>query len=360
MPKIEKIIYQSKKSLPKSFFSIPSKIYSGLGFTPEETREEVEDLFELKSKDHDMVLYTDHQNLRLVGIFPKVGATALFGYWETVEAATELNKEAFWLLQADAIAYEKTSLTGPLHFNTFHRYRLRLGETPSWKIFDREPVNPIYYPQILGDLDFRKTLTYESRRIPASEIRNIYRDKKKFVQGIEELPFTIIPLNPENWKNYEEEIYELVESIFNANPGYKTIDPAEFKLLYNLQFSEKLCPYTASLFKDSTTGKLVALTFCHPNYKSIQEEITGTPSFKRDFPKLKNPTMLAKSSGVHPDYRKMNLMNYSGAYVMLSFRELYEDTIFCLMKTDNYSRHFTDGIACEKAFYGLFEKHLGQ
>lgn len=359
MPPIERISYKRKDSLPDSFFSIFVTIYSDLEFSPEETREEVEDLFELKSKDHDIVLYTDHLNLRLVGIFPKKGTFALFGYWETKEEP-DLNREAFELLEDDVLAYGKSTLTGPVHFNTFHRYRLRLGESPSWKMFDREPVNPIYYPQLLEDMNFRKSLTYESRRIPASEIRNIYRDKQKFVQGIEELAFTIIPLNQENWKNYEEEIFELVEAIFSANPGYKTVDSAEFKLLYNQKFSEKLCPFTASLFKDSTTGKLVALTFCHPNYKDIQGEINGAPSFIRDYPKLKNPTMLAKSSGVHPDYRKMNLMNYSGAYAMRSFRQLYEDTIFCLMKTDNYSRHFTDGIACEKAIYALYEKQLRQ
>lgn len=359
MPPIERIIYNSKNSLPESFFSIPGKIYSGHEFSPEESRKVVENLFELKSKDHDIVLYTDHQNLRLVGIFPKKGRIAMFGYWETIEDL-ELNRAAFGLLGTDVLTYGKSTINGPIHFNTFHRYRLRLGETPSWKMFDREPVNPQYYPSLLEDLKFTKSLTYESRRIPASEIRSIYRDKQKFVQGIEDLPFTIIPLNPENWENYEEEIFELVESIFNANPGYKTIDPAEFKMLYNQQFSEKLCPYTASLFKDSTTGELVALTFCYPNYKSLQGEITGAPSFQKDYHKLKKPTMLAKSSGVHPDYRQLNLMNYSGAYAMLSFRELYEDTIFCLMKADNYSRHFTDGITCEKAFYALYEKQLGQ
>lgn len=359
MSTIEKIIYNHRESLPDSFFSIPEKIYSGLEFSPEETRKEVENLFKLKSKDHDIVIYTDHQDLRLVGIFPNEGNLAMFGYWETIEDLA-LNKKAFELLEADGLSRGKSLLNGPMHFNTFHRYRLRLGETPSWKMFDREPVNPSYYPELLEGLNFGKSLTYESRRIPSSEIRNIYKDKNRFVQEIKDLPFEIVPLNPENWESYQEEIYELVESIFNTNAGYKTIDPAEFKLLYNPQFSEKLCPYTASLFKDSSTGKLVALTFCHPNYKSIQDEITGSPDFERDFLKIKNPTMLAKSSGVHPDYRQMNLMNYSGAYAMLSFRELYDDTIFCLMKTDNYSRHFTDGIACEKAFYALYEKKLGQ
>src|SRR5690606_17202726 len=135
MPTIEKILYNNKEFLPDSFFAIPAKIYSGLEYTPEETRKEIEDLFELKNKDHDIVIYTDHQNLRLVGIFPNEGSIAMFGYWETTKDS-ELNKKAFEHLEADAISRGKSQLTGPMHFNTFHRYRVRLGETPSWKMFD--------------------------------------------------------------------------------------------------------------------------------------------------------------------------------------------------------------------------------
>ena len=246
-----------------------------------------------------------------------------------------------------------------MNFNTFHRYRLRLGPEPSWTMFDREPVNPSYYEALLEGLNYKVSLTYESRRIPAGEIQKIYRDKQRYVEEVKQIPFEIIPLNPENWHLYEEKIYKLIEAIFSNNAGYKTIEPEEFRLLYNRQFAGKLCPYTASLFRDPKSGDLVALTFCHPNYKSLSRELNNLTSFEQDYPKLKNPTMLAKSSGVHPDYRKMNLMTYSGAYAMLSFLQLYEDTIFCLMKTDNYSRHFTDRIPCEKAFYALYNKKLG-
>ncbi|QED38645.1 hypothetical protein FK178_13385 [Antarcticibacterium arcticum] len=356
MSQIERIIYSGV--LPESFFAIPQKIYEGLGFLPEENREEVEALFQLKRKDHDIIIYTDHKNIRLVGIFPQQSVTAYFGYWESTNDP-DLNSSAFRMLEEDAQKFGKASLTGPTNFNTFHRYRLRLGPVPSWTMFDREPVNPGYYPALLGNLNCRISLTYESRRIPAAEIQKIYRDKQRFVEEVKQLPFEIIPLTPENWHLYEKDIYELIEAIFSGNAGYKTIEPEEFGLLYNRKFAEKLCPYTASLFRDTKTGKLVALTFCHPNYKSVSGEIPDFPSFEVDYPRLKNPTMLAKSSGVHPAYRKMNLMNYSGAYAMLSFKELYDDTIFCLMKTDNYSRHFTDGIPCEKAFYALYEKSLG-
>lgn len=357
MNQIERIPYNG--TLPESFFLIPNKIYSNLDFIPEENSEEVKALFDLKRRDHEIILYTDHTDLRLVGMFPNAGTSAYFGYWETSDT-NSLNKIAFDQLEIDAKNHGKISLVGPMHFNTFHRYRLRLGDTPSWKMFDREPVNPAYYPKLLESLQYEITLNYESRLIPSSQIKEIYKDKQEFVAKIKELPFKIIPLTPENWQQYEQEIFELIEAIFNRNAGYKAVDISEYRLLYNQQFAEKLCPHTASLFKDETSGKLVALTFCHPNYKPVIATPAGIPSFQLDYPKLKEPTMLAKSSGVHPDFRKMNLMNYSGAYAMLTFKELYKDTIFCLMKTDSYSRHFTDGIACEKACYALYEKNLKQ
>jgi hypothetical protein len=354
MSGIKRIEYSG--SFPKGFFTIPKKIYKDLDFLPEESEKYVKELFDLKMEDHKIIIYTDHENIRLTGIFPKAEDHCYFGYWESINDL-ELNKELFEMLHKDAILLAREKIIGPMHFNTFHRYRLRLRDVPSWGMFDREPVNPTYYPELLEKLGFNTGLTYESRYIPASEIEKIYRDKEKFVSTVEEIPYEIIPLNSENWITYEDDIFKLVENIFAENPGYNPINFSEFLLLYNQDFADKLCPNTACLFRDKETGKLVSLSFCLPNYKDLEIE---NPRFEPDFFKLKNPTLLAKTLGVHPRYRNMNLMNYSGAYGMLSFREVYEDIIFCLMKTDNHSLHFTEGIPCEKAFYALYEKQLGQ
>ncbi len=354
MYSIKRIEYSG--TFPKGFFSIPKKIYSGLDFLPEESEDYVKELFKIKKEDHKIIIYTDHENIRLAGIFPKAENHCYFGYWESIDDL-DLNRQLFEMFQKDVIHYGRSKIIGPMHFNTFHRYRLRLGDVPSWGMFEREPVNPVYYPILLESLGFRTSLTYESRFIPAPDIEKIYRDKGRFVATVKKIPFEIIPLNSENWKTYEDEIFKLVEKIFAENPGYKPINFPEFHLLYNQDFADKLCPHTACLFRDKETGKLVSLSFCLPNYKDLKIE---NPRFKTDFSKLKNPTLLAKTSGVHPHYRNMNLMNYSGAYGMLKFREFYEDIIFCLMKTDNHSLHFTEGVPCEQAFYALYEKHLGE
>lgn len=352
MSGIKRIEYSG--SFPNGFFTITKKIYANLDFLPEESEASVKELFELKKEDHQIIIYTDHQNIRLAGIFPKAEDHCYFGYWESIND-WELNKELFELLHKDAILLKRGKIIGPMHFNTFHRYRLRLGEVPSWGMFEREPVNLTYYPKLLEKLGYKTGLTYESRYIPAPEIEKIYREKERFVSTVDEIPYEIIPLNSENWNTYEDDIFKLVENIFAENPGYKPINFSEFHLLYNQDFADKLCPNTACLFKDKETRKLVSLSFCLPKYKDLKIE---NPRFEPDFYKLKNRTLLAKTLGVHPRYRNMNLMNYSGAYGMLSFREVYEDIIFCLMKTDNHSLHFTEGIPCEKAFYALYEKNI--
>ena len=101
----------------------------------------------------------------------------------------------------------------------------------------------------------------------------------------------------------------------------------------------------------------MALSFCHPNYAPLVLGSTP-PNFARDYPRLTERTLLAKTVGVHPDFRKQQLMNYLGAYGMMSFRELYDQVIFCLMRSDNFSRHFTDDLPFEAAQYALFSQDL--
>ena len=95
-----------------------------------------------------------------------------------------------------------------------------------------------------------------------------------------------------------------------------------------------------------------------PNYAPLRLAAGTAPNFARDYPRLPRRTLLAKTVGVHPDFRQQQLMSYLGAYGMASFREFYDEIIFCLMRSDNFSRHFTDGLSAEVAQYALFEREL--
>ncbi|MGY2132074.1 hypothetical protein ACW9KT_07590 [Hymenobacter sp. HD11105] len=354
MPSISQLPFT--ESLSASFFEIPACIYQNAPQQSYEERNAVNQLFRAEAERNDIVVFTDHENLRLVGIYPHGSTQAYFGFWETIDDLN-LNQAAFELLSAEARRRGCTQLIGPLNFNTFYAYRLRLTPAPAWGAFDREPTNPAYYPTLLAQLGFAPTLTFESRLIRPDVVPAVYLDKASLLAALEQIPYEFIPLNPDTWQEHETELFELVNQVFSANPAYRSIPLAQFQRLYNATYAAKLCPHTSVLFRAKTSGQLVALSFCHPNYAPLRLGAV-VPVFARDYPLLPERTLLAKTVGVHPDFRNQQLMNYMGAYGMMSFRELYDQVIFCLMRSDNFSRHFTDGLPAEVAQYALFSKNL--
>jgi hypothetical protein len=355
MKPIDRIIY--KGTIPDSFFKIPEKIYGESLIKPTEDPETIKALFAIEAAQHDIILYTDHDHIRLVGIFPKDEPAAYFGFWESV-ADEELHAQAFGLLENDAREKGRNSLTGPINFSTFQANRLRVGESPSWGMFDKEPINPTYYPDLLSAIGFHEKLTYETRLITRKNLPALVADKQGLVKTIKQIPFDFIILTPENWKLYERSIFELMHIIFKENPFYKAISYEQFQLIYSHRFAEKLCPHSSVLIKDQASGQLAAICMCQPNYHALYPS-TKDPDFARDFEKLDHKTLMAKTFGVRPDFRRQGLLNYMGAYGLISLIDgIYEDVLLCLMRSDNYSAHFSNNIPYESAKYALYEKAL--
>lgn len=348
---IERIVVKGR--LPDSFFELPTTIYRDLPFAPEENREKVQRLLTEERANYDTVLYTDHRTVRLLGIFPKHADTAYFAYWEA--GNPETNQLAFKQFEDDVAQRKINRIRGPLTFNTFHRYRLR-QQTPSWTMFDREPVNPEYYLDWLTVLGYTPVLTFESRMMRSSDMPRLYESKEHYLATLTDLPFRYLPLTPENWTARAYEIYELVDAIFSQNPGYQRISYAQFCHLYDEVFARQLCPHSSVLLEDHVSKKLIGMSFCLPNYRWLNPK--RPPTFAQDYLWLPHKTLLIKSVGIHPDFRQRGLMTYLGAYCMQTFQEYYEDAIFCLMREDNPSRSFTADLPYECCSYALFEKTI--
>jgi hypothetical protein len=342
--------------LPKSFCAISSKIYAPLPYSKVENVATIIRLFQEEATKNEIIIYTDHENIRLVGIFTGDTTQAFFGFWETIDNVA-LNEQAFAVLSQDAQARKRTALIGTLNFNTYQAYRLRL-DTPSWVQFDNEPVNPPYYPTLLQKLGFEPTLSFESRLVKKAAIPEVYTHKKILLEAVRHTPFHFIPVTPEIWAKHEIEIFTLIEAIFGKNPFYQSISFEQFQQLFGQKFAQKLCPHSSVIFQDKTTQRLAAISLCHPNFKPLQRPENQAVSFENDYPKLSHKVLLAKSVGVHPDFRKQGVMNFLGAYAMLSFQEYYEEVLFCTMRSDNFSVHFSDNLPYEKARYALFERKL--
>jgi GNAT superfamily N-acetyltransferase len=352
---IERLPYIGE--LPASFDTVGRQLYAGLGYAPDD--EPAAELCAQLTDTHDIIFYTDHWNIRLAGIFPKAGGdTAYFGFWETAGVLLP-NQLAFDQLGQDAAARGFGKVQGPLHFSTYFRYRLRLGAVPSWKQFNREPVNPPYYPSLLAQLGFQPVLHFESHCLRAADVPQVYAQRQAVQEQLLDTPFEFIALTAAVWQALEDEIFELVQQVFSQNPAYRPVGKAQFRLLYNAAYAEGLCPHTSVLFRHRESGRLAALSLSQPNYHSLGRAVNAHPVFARDYPRLRSRTLLAKTVGVHPAFRGQGLQALLAAYAMQEFRAYYDDVIFCLMRTENLSLRFTKDLPVEVARYALFEREVG-
>ncbi|HET9502102.1 MAG TPA: hypothetical protein VFO93_01080 [Hymenobacter sp.] len=342
--------------LPASFDTVGRQFYAGLGYAPDD--EPAAELCRQLADTHEIIFYTDHWNMRLAGLFPKDGGeVALFAFWETAGLLLH-NQLAFDLLLKDAAERGFQTVRGPLHFSPYFRYRLRLGAVPSWRQFNREPVNPPYYPGLLEQLGFRPALAFESRRLCAADVPQVYEQRPVVQQQLTGSLFEFIALTPAVWQALEDEIFELVQQVFSQNPAYRPVGKAQFRLLYNEAHAEGLCPYTSVLLRHRASGQLVAFSLCQPNYHELGRAVSAHPVFARDYPLLTNCTLLARTVGVHPAFQGQGLQALLAAYAMQEFREYYEDVIFCLVRAENLALSFTKGLPVEVAHYALYERSV--
>ncbi len=342
--------------LPESFINISDSIYATSDLKYTENNTSITNQLKLFKEDQELIIYTDDVNMRMVGIFPKNSDFAYFGYWESTDNA-ECNKQAFDLLKEDSKKMGYKEIIGPINFNTYLSYRVRIGKYPSWNQFDKEPVNPTYYLNLLINNGFNISTEYESRMITKETIKDVYFSKDSILRDLKKIPFDFIPITPRFWSEFREEIYHLIHETFGDNPFYRKITFEQFNFIFTDNFVARLCPHSSVTFRDQKTGKLAAISLCHPNYMELDVSIENI-NFEQHYPLLKRKTLLAKSVGVHPQFRSNGLMNFLGAYGMISFQEYYEEVLFCLMREGNFSLRFSDYFPHDKSVYALFSYKL--
>lgn len=305
-------------------------------------------------EDNEIILYTDHNTYRFIGIFNILRKDCSLGFFESMNnSSIDL---AFKHFKQDALDRGFLKILGPINFNTYLSYRIRLNN-PVWGKFDSEPHNPLYYNEIFTRNGFNIVQEYESRLIKKEHIKDVYINKKELLEALSQIPYNFIPINKEFWLNNTHKIFELIHQIFSGNPFYNTINFNQFNLLFNDDYINKLCSLSSVIFQDKLTQEFAAISLCMPNYESLNLE-NEKPDFTKHFALLENKTLLAKSVGVHPNYRSLGLMNYLGAYGMMSFHDHYDEVLFCTMRSDNPSLRFSDPFKYEKANYALYSCDL--
>lgn len=347
---MEKCRYTSH--IPETYFIAVNKVYPD-GAQPF-SKSGMEELCRIRAKQ-DEIVFLFNKDACLTAIYPGE-ETMYFGYWEGTNTA-QSHQDLFDELDHMAKARGCTKLIGPVNFNTYHGNRICIEEGKAWQRFPGEPSNPMYYRDILEANGFEIDQAYASHYIGPDIVSRVYARQQVYIDSLAKIPFVALPVNEEFWNRNLPSISKLLHEIFSQNHRYQSVGMEEFELEYGAEFAAKICPHTSVIFQHIESGEWAAISLCMPNYHE-NPDLQAPFQFDRDYRSLPRKTFLAKTVGVHPNYRNQHLMRYLAAYGMIRFPEYYEDAIFCLMREDSISNSFTARLPREEAHYALFSKGI--
>jgi GNAT superfamily N-acetyltransferase len=288
---------------------------------------------------------------------------AFFGFWESANRLRP-NQQLFQALSEWAREQGATRIYGPINFTTFGAYRVRLNAFDA-SAFPGEPWNPAYYPQLLEELGFklryRYLSTFNDTRQVASSVREDYLRTKPLL----ERKVSLEALSPEFWMDNLDELYGFVDQVFGGNFAYSKLSLEAFRSQCGAPFAERLCPHSSVLAR-SLDGRIAGFFLVYPDYGPLLEQ--GNPqrvqaaeiSYASHYPRLPQPCRaLAKTGGVHPEFRELGLFTAMGCELSLRAEDRYELIAATLVREDNNSRHFAQRHGGGKTHqYGLYQGTL--
>lgn len=287
---------------------------------------------------------------------------AFFGYWEGLDTAAP-HVRLFGELAAWARSQGATRLYGPINFTTFNSYRLRL-DAFEHGAFPGEPWNRPYYADRLVDLGFslryRYFSTFNATRDVVDAVGPEYLRLRPKLESVVRLE----SLTPEFWMANLDELYPFVDEVFGANFAYTPISRSAFERQCGQPFADRLCPRT-SVLALGRDGRIAGFFLVYPDYGPLQRQgavarATGPLRYAEHFDQLPSPRRaLARTGGVHPDFRSMGLFSAMSCELSLRAEGLYDELCAPLVREDNNSRQFAlrHGRARQHG-YGLFWRPL--
>jgi hypothetical protein len=359
--------------LPDAFREVARRVYADDHHWIPDAEEELDHLF---SPDHSYfeggraTIEIEDDRARLAGFFLPERvvdgpAAAFFGYWETVDRL-DLNERVFGRVESWARAQGAGVIYGPIDFNTFRRYRIRLSAPEGAGCFPGEPYNPAYYASLLEQLGYQPAARYVTQGTarPYSEVAGEILAAKAAADALlAESVIQIERLTPQYWLENLDAFYPLVDLVFGQNFAYSRISRDAFGVVCGEPFARRFCERT-SVVALAADGSIAGFFLCFPDYGPLVRQ-SAEPRYRlRDisycehFPLLEKPVFLAKTLGVHPQYRRKSLMNAMASEALRRSLDLYHTGLVCLMKVDNFSVRFGGSIAEEIRTYALYAKSL--
>ena len=290
---------------------------------------------------------------------------AFFGLWEQAgsgDATSRLLREAeAWARSAGADV-----LYGPVDFNTWRRYRLRLDAERDAPTFLGEPYNPPHYPALLEAAGYRVARRYLSQIGTRQPVR--VEHKERVSAAVLPAGYDIQPLDGVTWRENLPELKQLADAIFAENFAFSPESFETFARGYGDAVAHRLCPRT-SLLAHGPDGDIVGFVLIYPQYGRLAVQGTAAPrlattdlSFTEHCPVLEQMgerTAVVRTIGVHPAHRARGVMDALMAEAVARGVQHYDRWIGALIDESNWSRRFGASQTDHERSYALFAKPLG-
>jgi len=362
--------WQPNMELPEAFIDLPQQLYADDPYWLGEDSQALRSQFGADNPwfaEGQAWLGVIPDQARLAGFVTGQqidGETvAFFGFWESINAL-QPNQQLFQALSDWARAQGATRLYGPINFNTFGAYRVRLNAFDGGA-FPGEPWNPDYYPQLLDELGLNLRYRYLSSFNDTVQVAASVRDDYLRVKPKLERTVSLEPLDGDFWMANLDELYGFVDQVFGGNFAYSKLALEAFRSYCGAPFAERLCPHSSVLAR-AHDGRIAGFFLVYPDFAPLlrhsnqQRVPTASLSYAEHYPQLPTPRRaLAKTGGVHPNFRELGLFTAMGCELSLRAESRYQHIAGTLVREDNNSRQFALRHGDTKTHnYGLYQGAL--
>lgn len=342
--------WNPKNQLPSSFFSIAQNVYANDKHWIQESEVQLQTLFSAEHRffngRNKVWLEVVDESTRLAGFYNpdqliEGKRVAYFGYWETLNSFND-NVAVFDRFESWARQCGAEVIYGPINFNTFGLYRLRLTEHQNG-YFPGEPYNPEYYPELMTRLGYGVSKRFYSWFGPAKgKVERAAGIMEPALKALKEQGIKFSPLTPAFWLSNLPEIFQNVDEIFKDNFAYSGISFEEFEKGFGKGFASRFC-HVSSVLAMGADNKIAGFFVAFPDYSPLLKQSAvhrlnaAELSYNQHFKLLENPLALGKSGGVSPAYRKSGLFSVMSYLMMQWIQQNYTNGGANLVREDNPS-----------------------
>lgn len=288
---------------------------------------------------------------------------AYFGYFESINDVAAAG-EVLSAIEQWACKHGATHLYGPINFNTYGAYRIRTGGFDQGS-FPGEPHNPEYYQTLLTQLGYETNddLSYMSFPIDIPALLEASSREYNALHRRISKQLKVQQLTGDIWLDKLPEFYSLIDQIFGENFAYTPLSYNQFEAAMGRSVAEKLCPLS-SMIAWGKEGEIAGFFLAFPDYSPLmnqgaEERRVDHVTFAGSSELLPRPrTMLLKTVGTHPSYRRFGLGSYLGLEGCRLAQDYYDRVIAALLKSDNPSTKFPRRHIQTNRTYALFKRTL--